>query len=270
MTNTGYHGSFLAYWPTFFLPRGDLSGYYGTFSPAHLWFILYLLVISAVSVPIMVRLRGTERCRSIASTLARPLTWIAVVPGLAVVSLLPAPGGKNPFFYLAYFLAGFVAMSDERFMETIERLRGVVLALGLAALAVMLATAIPAETAVRFSLLDVGHSLSRFNAGWFLVLACLGYGKRYLDRPHAFLSYAGEASYPFYILHQTVIVLVAFLVVKLPWGIAPKFALIAGLALLLTTGGYEVVRRVKPLRVLFGLKPAPAVRAGGEVERRTA
>ena len=52
-------------------------------------------------------------------------------------------------------------------------------------------------------------------ASWLVIVGLLGYGKRYLDRTSPALAYLAEASYPVYILHQTVIVVAAFFVVGL-------------------------------------------------------
>lgn len=260
MTNGHYTGSLAAYWPTFFLPRGDLSGYYGTFTPGHLWFILYLFVLSAVALPIMRRLRGDgeARCRGLSCALANPLWWPVVVLVLMVASALPAPGGKNPFYFLVYFLLGYVVVSDERFIDGIERSRiAILVSAVVTTAAVLLLYRLGADNLPRFSAGDVGFAALRFAAGWLGVLACLGFGKHYLDRPSRTLSYAAEASYPFYILHQTVIVAVGFYVVSLPWGIGPKYLTIMVAAVALTLGGYEIVRRVPALRFLFGMKPLP-------------
>jgi glucans biosynthesis protein C len=73
------------------------------------------------------------------------------------------------------------------------------------------------------------------------------------------LRYAGELVLPFYVLHQPVIVLVGYVVVRT--GLAPwaKYGLILSLCLPLIVALYELlVRRFPPLRLLFGLKPLPA------------
>ncbi len=64
------------------------------------------------------------------------------------------------------------------------------------------------------------------------------------------------------ILHQTVIVAVAYVVCAWGWPAWTKFALIAVASLGLSVGLYEVaVRRWGPVRLLFGMKrrrrPAP-------------
>jgi peptidoglycan/LPS O-acetylase OafA/YrhL len=71
-----------------------------------------------------------------------------------------------------------------------------------------------------------------------------------------FVRYADEASYPAYLLHQTVIVAVAFLIVRLDLSAGAKFAAILVASLAVTMLVYElVVRRVGATRFIFGMKP---------------
>ena len=79
--------------------------------------------------------------------------------------------------------------------------------------------------------------------------------EHYLDRTSPTLAYLAEASYPVYILHQTVIVVLGFYLVQVvaqPW---LGWPLLMTLAAAVTFALYELVRRVPPLRFLFGMKP---------------
>ncbi len=91
---------------------------------------------------------------------------------------------------------------------------------------------------------------------WVALVGLLGLGKRYLDRPSRVLSYLAEGSYPLYILHQTVIVVLAFYIVGLPGGGLSEWLLLLTLSGVVTFALYEAVRRVAPLRFLFGMKRA--------------
>jgi glucan biosynthesis protein C len=92
-------------------------------------------------------------------------------------------------------------------------------------------------------------------ATWLAIVGMLGFGKRYLDRTSRTQRYLAEGSYPVYILHQTVIVVIAFYFIRLA---APRpvlwVVLLLG-AVLGTFALYEIVRRVGVLRFLFGMRP---------------
>ncbi len=93
---------------------------------------------------------------------------------------------------------------------------------------------------------------------WFWLMAILGLGQRYLNADNRVLRYARGASYPFYILHQTVIVVIGFYVVGWTAAVLPKYLVIAACSLVVSLGLYDLlVRRTNVTRFLFGMKPLP-------------
>ena len=76
-------------------------------------------------------------------------------------------------------------------------------------------------------------------------MGLLGYGRRYLDRTSPALSYLGEASYPVYLLHQTVIVIAAFYVVDLAAAEPLQWLTLMVVSVAGTFALYEVVRRIR-------------------------
>ena len=89
---------------------------------------------------------------------------------------------------------------------------------------------------------------------WCWLLVMVGYAGRYLNKKSRLLTYANDAVLPWYMLHQTLIILFAV-------GLS-GFALHAGVeSILLVIAtmlgcvlGYEVVKRINVLRLLFGIK----------------
>jgi hypothetical protein len=78
----------------------------------------------------------------------------------------------------------------------------------------------------------------------------LDFRNRWLDRGQEFIVL-------FYVFHQPPIVVLAFFAVQWPVGLPLKLATIALGSLVITLGLCELVaRRVKPARVLFGMKPS--------------
>ncbi|OUL31338.1 hypothetical protein BV372_20490 [Nostoc sp. T09] len=72
---------------------------------------------------------------------------------------------------------------------------------------------------------------------------------------HSILQYASQASYPFYLLHQTVLVAIAFYVVQWNLGITAKFLIISTATLVVTGILYDLlVKRINIARFFFGLK----------------
>ena len=93
---------------------------------------------------------------------------------------------------------------------------------------------------------------------WTALLAILGWGKVFLDRPFRWLPYCTEAIYPWYMLHQSLIIALLFWLKPLQLGAWSEPALLLGG----TVGGclliHELlIRRVRWLRPLFGLRAEP-------------
>lgn len=109
----------------------------------------------------------------------------------------------------------------------------------------------------------------RFAGVWLLIVSIIGFGKRLLDTPSPALAYLGPASYPLYILHQTVIVAIGFYLVKIaPWP-ALGWPLLMLLSAVSTVAAYEGVRRIRPLRFSFGIKQARPPAADADVTPAT-
>ncbi|MEM6700573.1 MAG: hypothetical protein AAF599_19365, partial [Bacteroidota bacterium] len=106
-------------------------------------------------------------------------------------------------------------------------------------------------------------------SAWAWLFTAMGYGKRYLNRPNKYLAYTNRAIYPFYIIHQTIIVIVGYYIVTLvDEGILAKYLFISTLSLLLSIGFYEfLVRPFKVMRFLFGMKPESKIHQGLEEKR---
>jgi hypothetical protein len=90
---------------------------------------------------------------------------------------------------------------------------------------------------------------------WFTVITVIAYGQYYLNKPHPWLKYVNEGLYPFYILHQTVIIAIGYYICQLDWSIAAKYWTIAMLTLMSCTGFYLLlIRPFNVMRFLFGMK----------------
>lgn len=250
----GYQGGYLDFLAKYFTDFSDWSEYGGGISPAHLWFILFLFLISLALLPLMARLKHHDR-------LPRTMrgAGLIIVPSatLAVLALLPDLSGKNIFVYAAYVLLGFLIASDDATLDRLEHSRRTFLAVALLG-----ATGIFVELTVLGPQSNPVAEGWHAAATWTALLAMLGYGKRYLNTRSKFTAYFNPAAFPIYIVHQTILVAVSFYVVGIiDHGLIP-YVLIAIATLGLSLGTYELIRRTAPTRLMFGLKKtSPASRS---------
>ncbi|MFC1886458.1 hypothetical protein ACFLZM_05320 [Thermodesulfobacteriota bacterium] len=97
--------------------------------------------------------------------------------------------------------------------------------------------------------------LVRSLIAWCWVVSIVGFGRRYLNFNNWFLKYANEAVLPFYMLHQTVILIIGFFIIQLRIGIGWQFVTIATTSFVTIMAIYElVVRRTYILRFFFGMR----------------
>jgi len=258
--NSGYVRSFADY-----IVSGDFlvwnirggGDYYGGFGLGHLWFILWLFVISLAALPLLSRARdgrGAERMARFSALLARPQGWLLGAFILFVGDALPDPVGKNPFYFFALFVLGYAAMASPEFMDGALKYRFVTLAVGLALSAWWVLTWRYRESLPDPSVVRVFVTMGGMLATWLTVVGMLGCGRAWLDRRSSALAYLGEASYPLYILHQTVIVVIAFYIIEAVESGPLQWVALLAASVATTFALYEVVRRITPLRTVLGLK----------------
>jgi peptidoglycan/LPS O-acetylase OafA/YrhL len=260
-----FTGPFSAFYPHFFngiYPEGNL-----TYN--HLWFVAYLFVFSMIALPLFTRITNSP-VPSLISKLAavserRGGIFLLVIPvAVSEVTLRAAfPGFQNLIWdwanfvsYLVLFILGFVLLADERFGKAVYREGPLALALGLM------------TTSFGVSLHLTGRApspeyspgwmsymvLDAFNM-WFWIVGILWMGQRFLCFDNRTLRYITEATYPFYILHMTVIVLIGFYVMQWNAGIGARYLFVVLASTVATITAYELfVRRWGVARFLFGLK----------------
>jgi glucan biosynthesis protein C len=260
----GYDGSYLDFW---FGPA--LQGIYpeGNFSWHHLWFLPYLLVFSLLLAPLFGYLRRHPQ--------ARMITWIN--QGIQrnpfhlfwfVLPLYLYEALVEPFFEVTHnlvwdwfnfvssltlFFYGFLLITiKDTFWPAIQKIRkttfliGIICYLGQAFIWIFLEDGF----VVHFT-----EALLKTTNLWAWILTIFAYGSLWLDRPSRHLAYANRAVYPFYILHQSITVILGYFLYHLEWGLMPKAAILVvgtfGLAFLI----YEfLIRRVRLLQPFFGVK----------------
>jgi glucan biosynthesis protein C len=244
-------------------PKGAFAGSDFGLTWMHLWYLPYLFVYSALLAVLHPWMRqpsqwfcGLRGWRLLLlPALPLLLYGVLLAPRFPATHDLLHDGYLHPL-YFTVFVYGYWMGTDAGLWGELVRLRRVALALALALVALIFAL-----RAMQFEPLWLPRSLRAFYL-WSALVAILGLAHRHLDRPWPWLSWANESVYPWYILHQTLIVAAAFFLAG--WQLGPVLepaVLLActGLGCWLLTDG--LIRRVIWLRPLFGLKPPPRAAA---------
>ena len=84
--------------------------------------------------------------------------------------------------------------------------------------------------------------------------AILGFGRKHLSFNHRILQVSNELVLPFYILHQAVIVAIAYYVVGLDLIVIEKYLLIVVASFPIIVALLYPISKVNLLRFLFGMR----------------
>jgi hypothetical protein len=233
----------------------------------HLWFVAYLWVYTmALGFAWMVlpRLGGWIE-RQLAPLLSGIL--LLVVPSLLFgvfrVALLPNFPPTHALFgdwynhalFASVFLLGFLLAHAASFWEAIQRQRWIALILAAALYALWISLP-PGRGGGMPLRLFAGFAYGSYQ--WLCVAAVLGFARGWLNRDSATRRYLTEAIFPFYIVHQTAIIVIAHALRGRGLSVGFEAAVIIGGTTVTCIVTYEIVRRVRWLRALFGLKPEAA------------
>ncbi len=261
-----FSGSFFDFYPHYF---EGMYGFGGNFAwmGSHLWYLELLFILSLLFLPFFLWFKWTSLggrvLRGMGDLLANPLmVLLLALPAIVLILNLneadagnTSLGGWSLFIYPLFYIAGFVILSNERLQTHIIQMRWIHLAIGLIFSAVYLFVEFQTVIPYLFPVADaLGKVLDCFVV-WAWLLAVLGFGMKHLNFTNPFLKYANEATLPFYILHQTVVVALGYFVVQ--WAIPDllKYAVILVVSFGVIMGLYEFgVRRFNLMRFLFGMK----------------
>ncbi len=281
--HNGYTGGYFEQYLLFFTKSTDLTGYKGGFTPAHLWFILYLFVISLIALPVMLwynnrraaiipayvnappaamgdyaasprLLRHNKREKGInASRLTIPiLLSLVVVP--YVMSAILDLSGKSFGQSLALFMLGYLILSEDEVVGRLEKYRWPLTASGAVLLILLYAVFRQGLWLEGFSPLALLFSLGRHLVMWVCILALLGLGRHCINGQSKFAAYFAKASFPLYLFHQTWVIAAGSVVLAVTDIVALEVPLIIAASFLLSMLTYELTKRLAVTRFIFGIK----------------
>ncbi len=252
----GYTGTYIEQLGLFFTKETDLTGYHGGFTPAHLWFLLYLFVISLIALFIVwlqkkyFSKRKTDRLPQVSqfkTFIFNLFLLLMFLPEWLCLYILNI-GGKSLGQFLFLFLSGYYIFSKESNLQKISQYRFVNLILCI--LSGSLYVYLYCVENLRGIWMD---GLYVFY-GWTGIMTLLGVGQSTLNFYNRISGYLSRASFPVYILHMPILVVTGFFVLKLSMGVAGQFLLIILISAIVTFLAYEIVKRVSFLRFLFGIE----------------
>lgn len=238
----------------------------------HLWFIENLFYISVLSIPFILFLRSsrsTKIKRFIEKNSRKRygiLIWLVPLIVIKVISKIYFPDDSGSFenlsstlFYGFFFVSGILMAASPKLWGHLKTYRRANLYIAIMAIFCFYGYYyLPRDIASAY--LNIGtrwaiwHSVTSW-VSWSCIIVLLGYGQIWFSKPSKTLSKANEAIYPFYVLHQTVIIIMAYYIVQLDLSIGVKIVLLLVSTFPVTLILYRfLVYPFKLTRILFGMK----------------
>lgn len=262
-----YKGSYLDFYPRYATASGqgwcDADGCLVTPTYNHMWFVAYLIAYTLLLIGLLPLLRRAPK--ALEALIAGP--GLFLTPWLFMVALrltlAPIFGQTHAIWddwylhplYFGAFLFGFAVARHEPFFAACQRWRFVALALALASYAYLQgARAIfdGAPPPWAGPAWQAAHELQ----AWTAIVAAFGFAHRHLRNADTPLRrYLTEAIFPFYLVHQTIIIVAGHYLDDLGLPLALEVGVLIGLTAAGCYATYEIARRSGPLRPWFGLRP---------------
>lgn len=258
-----FSGSFIDFYPHYFDGFYALGGNFAWMG-LHLWYLEFLFIFSMLTLPLFMFAIKKKN-----SSIASHVFFILTKPGAIFLLTIPLIlmeifvgqyrdsiiglqdfGGWSLLTYLVFFTIGFILSLDPVFKDTIEknRIPALLIAVGITLLRIV-------SNLYDFESVGKYQDILTAAASWCWLLAIFGFGSKYLTFSNSILKYANEAVLPFYILHQTVIVIIGFWIRNWELGLTAKYIVLSSTSFLTIMLLYEfLIRRNKAMRFLLGMK----------------
>lgn len=265
-----FSGSFFSFIPTYFngIYYGIGLAGSGNFANVgmHLWYLIFLFVYSLICYRLFVWFKAggkglLDKTTSFAATPGLIIP-VLIAPLLVMKAIIPhsvldvGNGGWGFLYYLWFLIAGFIIASSDRLQSSIQKQRWISFLLGTVVSIIYLTMLFGVSAPVfQGKAGDWISTLLNFFGAWCWLFAILGFAMKHLtfDRPG--LRKANEAVLPFFIMHQSVLVVFGFFIVN--WNIPDflKWALVFSSAFVFIVASYIlIVQRFELFRFLFGMK----------------
>jgi len=232
----------------------------------HLWFLMYVYIYSVVAWASalafrMFRLSGVwpqieKRVAPVLMIVGIPLILLYLNGQLLHESYPPSNDFINDFFnhgrYFLAFVMGIVLVRAPGYWLAVRQWRKITLVAALFAYSCVLFLFNGGE----FGAGDFAQAMQGLvwtSNGWLWILAICGWAQHMLNSDNAVIRYLNGGVYCYYILHQTVIIALAYNLAPFALGpvLEPFFLIV--FTILLCLGGYEALRRIPGLRICFGI-----------------
>ena len=260
-----FAGSIITFYPDYVALKQTFSTITPTWN--HLWYLAYVLVYILLALAVLPWLRRVPESRVWQAVSMRPLVivFVLILPFVGIETWLSPifptthdliNDWANHAHRLMIFLIGFFTAKDARFWDSVDRVWKFAPILAIVAWFVLHNGQDVSNWSGQFLSGTSQRFLFSYMAilyAWSCMLMLLGFGQRFLNRKSPLLHYLTGAIFCYYVLHQTITVVVGYYLTEYRLGVAVESALVLAITVAGCVVGYELIRRTPKVGILFGV-----------------
>jgi glucans biosynthesis protein C len=246
-----FNGSFIEFFPRYF--DGLYLEINGTgnfaFFGLHLWYLLVLLVFSLILLPVFLNVKAIKSFKYSHYLLLSFILFI-LAASIEIVNL----GGWGLPYYLIVYCIGYIYFSQNPFREFIRENK---LVIGIVTIisSCLYIYGFMNGMAGKGDLVSLLLTYIKVQNSWNWLLFIFYLGDKYLATAKMGLKYLSQASMPFYVLHQPIIVGLGYYLYQLSWNTPIKLFFLTLVSFIIIMVIYHIIiQHFSVLRVSFGIK----------------
>lgn len=260
-----FTGSVFAFYPDYVALEQSFSTITPTWN--HLWYLAYLLVYILVTIAILPWLQRIPESSAWQALTKRPLIVVFVL----ILPFAINEAWLSPIFPTTHelindwahhahrfmiFLVGYFVAKDASFWRSVDKVWKFTPVLAIATWLILQngqdiadwSHEYLSDSELRFIFSYVATLYS-----WACILTLLGFAQRFLNRESSQLRYLTGAIFCYYVLHQTITIIAGYYLTNYQLGVSVESLLVLAITVAGCALGYEIIRRVPGIRVLFGV-----------------
>ena len=241
----------------------------GVFVPTymHLWFVVYLLVYTLIwGALLTLPQRWLTGARKAAETmLAGPALLPLGIGAFFCIHNFVSPGWEDTHLlvndwsahldYFGAFLFGVLLRRSHALRANVARWWKVAAVLAVLGWVYLAWAELPLSGDVGASyVLSLLYRVARSTEAWGAIVALVGLAETHWNRDSRWRPMLAEAVFPFYIIHQTVIIVVGYWLLMTPTTAYERFLILVAATVAGNWAFYLIGRRIELLRPLIGLR----------------
>ena len=243
-------GNIFEFYKRFLFTFTDFKGIDGTFTPAHLWFILFLFLICLMAIPLIKWINtktGKSFLLKIKNRFFNFKGFFLMYGIFMLAEIVPRLGDKSLTQNLLLFMLGYICYSDEEFLDKIENKRLKCLLVGVFGTIISVSIYgiskiyLPSRLAL-IILVIISNAVVIP-----VIFSIVGYGRRYLVFDKKPLKLLNKYNFYIYILHQPILIAVAYYILPLDISWVIKVASIIAISLIVTVFVAWILRQLLSL-----------------------